>query len=150
MALQRKIEEDIKAYLSSDSNKMMIIDGVRQVGKSFILSHLLLGLGSHHQISADNDRRREEWQSYEGAAEESVYPVVYPWLDSLLLLPYLHHLSTLFRKNIVRWPIFSFFFLKFATKRNDITNYFAPLSQVIFLTCPNPEQLFVAQYVIKC
>lgn len=37
MALQRKIEEDIKAYLSSDSNKMMIIDGARQVGKSFII-----------------------------------------------------------------------------------------------------------------
>ena len=37
MALQRKIEDDIKAYLSSDSNKMMIIDGARQVGKSFII-----------------------------------------------------------------------------------------------------------------
>ena len=37
MALQRKIEKDIKAYLSSDSNKMMIIDGARQVGKSFII-----------------------------------------------------------------------------------------------------------------
>ena len=39
MALQRIIEEDIKAYLSSDSNKMMIIDGARQVGKSFIIRH---------------------------------------------------------------------------------------------------------------
>lgn len=37
MALRRKIEQDIKAYLSSDSNKMMIIDGARQVGKSFII-----------------------------------------------------------------------------------------------------------------
>ena len=37
MALRRKIEQDIRAYLSSDSNKMMIIDGARQVGKSFII-----------------------------------------------------------------------------------------------------------------
>ena len=37
MALRRKIEQDIRAYLSSDSNKMMFIDGARQVGKSFII-----------------------------------------------------------------------------------------------------------------
>ena len=37
MALRRKIEQDIRAYLSSDSNKTMIIDGARQVGKSFII-----------------------------------------------------------------------------------------------------------------
>lgn len=37
MAFKRKIEQDINAYLSSGSNKMMIIDGARQVGKSFII-----------------------------------------------------------------------------------------------------------------
>lgn len=37
MVLRRKIEQDIRAYLSSNSNKMMIIDGARQVGKSFII-----------------------------------------------------------------------------------------------------------------
>lgn len=37
MALRRKIENDIKSYLSSHSNKMMIIDGARQVGKSYII-----------------------------------------------------------------------------------------------------------------
>ncbi len=38
MVLRRKIENDIRSYLSADSNKMMIVDGARQVGKSFIIS----------------------------------------------------------------------------------------------------------------
>ena len=37
MVLRRKIENDIRPYLSADSNKMMIVDGARQVGKSFII-----------------------------------------------------------------------------------------------------------------
>lgn len=37
MVLRRKIENDIRSYLSADSNKMMIVDGARQVGKSFII-----------------------------------------------------------------------------------------------------------------
>ena len=37
MALRRKIEKDIRDYLSSGSNRMLIVDGSRQVGKSFII-----------------------------------------------------------------------------------------------------------------
>lgn len=37
MVLRRKIENDIRSYLSAGSNKMMIVDGARQVGKSFII-----------------------------------------------------------------------------------------------------------------
>ena len=37
MALRRKIEKDIRDYLSSGSNRMLIVDGARQVGKSFII-----------------------------------------------------------------------------------------------------------------
>lgn len=40
MILKRKIEEDIRAYLSSDSSRMMIVDGARQVGKSFVIRRL--------------------------------------------------------------------------------------------------------------
>ena len=35
--LKRKIQAYIEHYLTSDSNKMLIIDGARQIGKSFII-----------------------------------------------------------------------------------------------------------------
>ena len=38
--LYRKIQEKIKNYLLSDSNKIMIIDGARQIGKSFIIRYV--------------------------------------------------------------------------------------------------------------
>lgn len=38
--LFRKIEATLKAYFTSNSNKVLIIDGARQVGKSFIIRHV--------------------------------------------------------------------------------------------------------------
>lgn len=38
--LFRKIEKTIEAYLRSDASKMLIIDGARQVGKSFIVRYV--------------------------------------------------------------------------------------------------------------
>ena len=38
--LYRKIQEKIKDYLLSNSNKIMIIDGARQIGKSFIIRYV--------------------------------------------------------------------------------------------------------------
>ena len=35
--LRRKMHDRIKEYLTSDSNKILIVDGARQVGKSFII-----------------------------------------------------------------------------------------------------------------
>ena len=40
MILKRKIEAEINAYFTSHSTKMMIIDGARQVGKSFVIRRL--------------------------------------------------------------------------------------------------------------
>jgi hypothetical protein len=37
--LYRKIEKTIAAHLKSDSNKIMIINGARQIGKSFIIRY---------------------------------------------------------------------------------------------------------------
>ncbi|MCI1640291.1 MAG: AAA family ATPase [Bacteroidales bacterium] len=37
--LYRKIQEYIEQYLKSDSNKVLIIDGARQVGKTYIIRH---------------------------------------------------------------------------------------------------------------
>lgn len=38
--LYRKIERVIENYLLSDTNKIMIIDGARQIGKSYIIRHM--------------------------------------------------------------------------------------------------------------
>ena len=38
--LKRKIEKTIINYLNSNSNKIMIIDGARQIGKSFIIRYV--------------------------------------------------------------------------------------------------------------
>lgn len=38
--LQRKIEQIIVNYLTTDSNKIMIIDGARQIGKSYIIRYV--------------------------------------------------------------------------------------------------------------
>ena len=40
MMLYRKIQNKIVDYLTSDSNKIMIIDGARQIGKSFIVRYV--------------------------------------------------------------------------------------------------------------
>lgn len=37
--LKRKIQNTITQYFNSDSNKILIIDGARQIGKSFIIRH---------------------------------------------------------------------------------------------------------------
>ena len=38
--LYRKIQPYLENYLKSDSNKVLIIDGARQIGKSFIIRHV--------------------------------------------------------------------------------------------------------------
>lgn len=38
--LFRKIQKTVEAHLKSDSNKVMIVNGARQIGKSFIIRHV--------------------------------------------------------------------------------------------------------------
>ena len=38
--LHRKIQSYIESYLQSNSNKILIIDGARQIGKTFIIRHI--------------------------------------------------------------------------------------------------------------
>ena len=38
--LYRKIKKRIEEYLSSDSDRMLLIDGARQIGKSYIIRHV--------------------------------------------------------------------------------------------------------------
>lgn len=37
--LKRKIQTVIHEYLTSDSNKVLVIDGARQIGKSYIIRY---------------------------------------------------------------------------------------------------------------
>lgn len=37
--LKRKIQAEIREYLTSDSNKVLVIDGARQIGKSYIIRY---------------------------------------------------------------------------------------------------------------
>ena len=37
--LYRKITKRIEEYLSSDSDRMLLIDGARQIGKSYIIRY---------------------------------------------------------------------------------------------------------------
>lgn len=57
MSYRRKIEEDIRAYLSSDSNKMLIVDGARQIGKSFIIRQIGKEMFPNYiEINMENDK----------------------------------------------------------------------------------------------
>ena len=38
--LYRKIEKYIENHLTSDSNKILIIDGARQIGKTYIINYV--------------------------------------------------------------------------------------------------------------
>ena len=38
--LYRKITKLIEEYLSSDSDRMLVIEGARQIGKSYIIRHV--------------------------------------------------------------------------------------------------------------
>jgi len=37
--LRRKIQKTLQEYFSSESNKVLLLDGARQIGKSFIIKH---------------------------------------------------------------------------------------------------------------
>lgn len=55
--LYRKIEEQIRQYLTLGSRKMLIVDGARQVGKSFIIRHVGQDLFSHYvEINMEEDK----------------------------------------------------------------------------------------------
>ena len=38
--LYRKIEKEIRDYCLNKPNKVLVVDGARQVGKSFIIRHV--------------------------------------------------------------------------------------------------------------
>ena len=57
--LYRKISSKIEQYLINSSNKMLIIDGARQVGKSYIIRHIGKELFPNYiEINMEEDRQK--------------------------------------------------------------------------------------------
>ena len=58
--LYRKIEEKIEDCLRNDSGRMPIVDGARQVGKSFIIRHVGKRMFPNYiEINMEEDKRGE-------------------------------------------------------------------------------------------
>jgi hypothetical protein len=59
--LYRKIERQIREYLSSRSNKVLLIEGARQVGKSFIIRHVCEDMYENYiEVNMVQDRANEQ------------------------------------------------------------------------------------------
>lgn len=55
--LYRKISKRIEEYLSSDSDRMLLIDGARQIGKSYIIRHVGQRMFSNYiEINMEEDK----------------------------------------------------------------------------------------------
>lgn len=58
--LKRKISSKIEDYLKSGSNKMLVVDGARQIGKSFIIREVGSRLFPNFiEINMEKDRQGE-------------------------------------------------------------------------------------------
>lgn len=58
--LYRKIESEIRGYLSAGSTKMLIVDGARQVGKSYIIRHVGKDMFSNYiEVNMEEDKLRD-------------------------------------------------------------------------------------------
>ena len=68
--LKRKISSKIEDYLKSGSNKMLVVDGARQIGKSFIIREVGSRLFPNFiEINMEKDRqasvrRIQKWSEY--------------------------------------------------------------------------------------
>lgn len=55
--LYRKITKRIEEYLSSDSDRMLLIDGARQIGKTYIIRHTGEKMFSNYiEINMEEDK----------------------------------------------------------------------------------------------
>lgn len=69
--LYRKIASKIESYLKSGSNKMLIIDGARQVGKSFIVRQVGQSLFPNYiEINMEKDRLKDRLFANARAVED--------------------------------------------------------------------------------
>lgn len=58
--LYRKITSKIENYLKSNSNKMLVVDGARQIGKSFIIRHIGSQMFANYiEINMELDKQKD-------------------------------------------------------------------------------------------
>ena len=58
--LNRKIQSDIEKYLSSNSNRMLLVDGARQVGKSFIIRYVgRKRFANYIEVNMESDKQND-------------------------------------------------------------------------------------------
>lgn len=58
--LKRKIYNKIEAYLKAPSHKMLLVDGARQIGKSYIIRHIGKQLYPNYiEINMEEDKQGE-------------------------------------------------------------------------------------------
>mgnify|MGYP004450903633 FL=1 len=58
--LQRKITHKIEEYLRSSSNKMLLVDGARQIGKTYIIRHVCSAMFPNYiEINMEEDRQHD-------------------------------------------------------------------------------------------
>jgi len=59
--LYRKIEKQIKDYLESSDNKVLLVEGARQVGKSYIIRHVCSAMYENYiEINMVEDRENSQ------------------------------------------------------------------------------------------
>lgn len=59
--LKRKITTEIESYLKSKSNRMLVVDGARQIGKSYIIRHVGKQMFPNYiEVNMEKDRQNDQ------------------------------------------------------------------------------------------
>lgn len=58
--LKRKITTEIESYLKAKSNRMLVVDGARQIGKSYIIRHVGKQMFPNYiEVNMEKDRQND-------------------------------------------------------------------------------------------
>lgn len=58
--LKRRISTEIENYLKSSSNKILVVDGARQIGKSYIIRHVGKSMFRNYiEINMERDKQND-------------------------------------------------------------------------------------------
>ena len=73
MALERKVEKQLEQYLTTPQNKMLVVDGARQIGKSFIIRQVGQRLFPNYiELNMELDKQKDRLFA-EAKTPESFY-----------------------------------------------------------------------------
>ena len=75
--LFRKIESFIREYLTSNSNKILVIDGARQIGKSYIIRKVGEDLFKENYIEINFAQDKEGDKLFENVNTVTYLPIYF-------------------------------------------------------------------------